>query len=58
MKKNYPKCAFCEGNCFARKNGKCRILTSMPRSKTCHFKKPDRCVTDDKYYPWNDMYKR
>lgn len=48
-----PKCRQ-TGECFARDNGKCTILSKT--SETCSFQKPDREVTNGVRYPFNPDY--
>ncbi len=38
-----------ESPCFARKNGRCVILSECP--ERCTFKKPERFVTNGVRYP-------
>jgi len=42
--------------CFAKKNGKCTLLTKTGKKGTCNFCKPSREMTDGKYYPFNPAY--
>lgn len=46
-----PKCT-CEGGryCFAQRNGRCSILTEIPKDGKCAFKKPRANVTNGKVY--------
>jgi hypothetical protein len=42
--------------CFAKKNGKCTLLTKTGKKGTCNFCKPVRDITDGKFYPFNPAY--
>ena len=55
MGKPVPAKCPCKDTCFAKINGKCIILTEIPKGR-CHFRKPDREWTDGKYYPYNPTY--
>ena len=43
-----PVCVY-SGACFAMRDGRCSILTSIPKN-TCHFQKPEREMTNGKRY--------
>ena len=38
-------------NCFAKKDGKCTVLTSAYEG-ACPFQKANRGITNGKYYPY------
>ena len=59
----YPNLENCSDKrpCFARENGKCRVLKSDDQGKfydpvthPCPFCKPNRSVTNGKTYPHRD----
>lgn len=53
----YPLCCDRSGECFARRNGTCTILTETCKAAgRCKFKKPDANITNGKYYPYNPKY--
>lgn len=41
-----------EGQCFAKRDGRCEILMITPE-EGCSFQKPVREVTNGKYYAYN-----
>ena len=56
MYKEYPNCNY-KGECFARKDGKCKILNDVYfRSGKCSFQKPVREITNGRFYPANKLY--
>lgn len=58
-KETYPVCTKnTDEECFAREHGKCSLLMSMPKEKSCGFCKPKRTVTDGKEYPWDSDYSK
>lgn len=55
---NLIMCNFCnfDRECFARKKGRCTVLTSVDSLRsTCNFKKPERSVTNGKRYEYLDL---
>ena len=51
MRSLTTRCYDGEGVCFARRDGRCEILTSS--LSPCSFKKPVREITHGVYYPYN-----
>ena len=49
-----PDCKDTTGPCFARYDGKCRILAET--KPNCPFKKEDKEITNGKRYPYNPNY--
>lgn len=47
-----------QGECFARLGRKCTILNSAQGygRDTCPFRKPEREVTNGRFYPYNPDY--
>ena len=54
-KNTEPKCNE-SSICFAKKNGRCTLLTKTGKKGTCKFCKPMREMTDGKIYPFNPAY--
>jgi hypothetical protein len=55
---NLNACNFCnfDHECFARKKGRCTLLTSVDSLRsTCNFKKPKRSVTNGVRYEYQDL---
>lgn len=46
-----PTCISPEGECFARRNGKCTVLVDTKRIRQCNYKKAERLVTNGTRYP-------
>lgn len=55
--KKDPPCTS-EGACFAKSdNSKCTVLSDTNFCGKCPYQKKDRRITNEKYYPYKQLWK-